>query len=221
MRLPADQRNPHVRDRGTGQHTPVHFFLQVGQDQPLPVQRQVVRGNVRGKLQPAARRERFQPEVHLRVMAQGLIVADALHGPRDRLAVEDAAVAEGDLQTEAIPHLPLQYLQVDIAHGVHPDLPPGLDEFRLQEGFLLLEHPQAVQHLMKVRAAFRHDPAGKAGALGRSAAGGLEAEAVARHRPRQAGHAADLTRLRLRHGRKACPGIQADPGGLLGPGSIS
>ena len=118
VRLPGNQGDLHIRDRSAGQDAPVDLFLQVSQDQPLPVQGQVVRGHVRAEDQAAPGRQRFQPQVDLRVMAQRLIVPNALHRFRDGLPIQHAGLPEGDLQPEPILHLPAQDLQVHLAHSV-------------------------------------------------------------------------------------------------------
>lgn len=50
----GNQQYPQIREFGTGQHTHMTFFLQMRQDQPLPVTVQHVLAAQRGKLQSTA-----------------------------------------------------------------------------------------------------------------------------------------------------------------------
>ena len=63
------------------------FFQQMSEDQPLPVQVQLIRGAGRGDGQAAARFAGFQQQMNLRIMAQRFIMAHALHRGRDGLFV--------------------------------------------------------------------------------------------------------------------------------------
>ena len=68
-------------------------------------------------------------------MAQGLKVAYSLHGLQNGLLVNDAALAEGDIQTKAVRNQLLQYLQLDLAHELQVNFPavlvPGYVELRV------------------------------------------------------------------------------------------
>ena len=79
------QGDLHVRDGGSGQHPQVLLLCQVGQHQPLPAPLQLILRAGGGKHQAAAPLPRLQQQVDLRVMAQGLKVADALHRGGDGL----------------------------------------------------------------------------------------------------------------------------------------
>ena len=73
------------------------------QHQPLPVPVQLVLRARRRQHQAAARGQGFQQQMHLRIVAQGLKVADALHWGGDGLPITDGAGAEGHLQAEPLP----------------------------------------------------------------------------------------------------------------------
>ncbi len=95
------QRDLYVGQRRTDQHAGVGALGKVGQNQPLPVFGQCVGRAVCRQLHAAAPRTGFQQQVDLGVMAQRLIVADALHSGGQGF-VEDTALAEGDVQPEAV-----------------------------------------------------------------------------------------------------------------------
>ena len=77
--LACRQGDFYVGQRCTGQYTGMGALRQVGQDQPLPVFRQSVRLAVCRQLHAAAPGTRFQQQMYFGVMAQRLIMADALH----------------------------------------------------------------------------------------------------------------------------------------------
>ena len=81
------QRDLYVGQRCAGQHAGVGTLGQVGQHQPLPVFRQGIRRAVGGQLYTAAPGARFQQQVHFGIMAQRLIMADALHRCGDRFLI--------------------------------------------------------------------------------------------------------------------------------------
>ena len=89
-----EQRHLHIRDGGAGEHPQVLLFLQMGENQPLPVQIQGVQAAHRVKDQTGTRLPRLQQQVHLRVVAQGLKVPDADDRRLDGLFVHDGAGAE-------------------------------------------------------------------------------------------------------------------------------
>ena len=81
------QRDLHIRNRGAGQDSQVGLFLQMAHDQPLPAPVQVVLGTAGGQHQAAALGQGLQQQVDLRIVAQGLVVAHALHRGVDGLLV--------------------------------------------------------------------------------------------------------------------------------------
>ena len=82
-----DEGDLHIGQRGTGQHTKVLFFFEMGQHQTLPVLVQHLFAAVGRKLHPAAAGQRFQLEVDFGIVAERLIVAHALDGLGDRLLI--------------------------------------------------------------------------------------------------------------------------------------
>ena len=108
---------------------------QMGQHQPLPVFRQRVGRTVRRQLDAAAPGPRLQQQMHLGIVAQRLIVADALHRRGDGFLIQNAALAEGDLQPETAGQQCLQNFQLYLAHELDVHLgqvvPPGHMELRV------------------------------------------------------------------------------------------
>ena len=87
VRFAGKQGDLYIRQRCAGQNAKVLLFFQMGQHQPLPVFVQNLFPAVGGKLHPAAGRQGFQLEVHLGIVAEGLVVAHALHGLGDGLLI--------------------------------------------------------------------------------------------------------------------------------------
>ena len=88
----------------------------MGQHQALPVFGQTIRRAVRCQLHAAAPEAGLQQQVHLGIMAQRLVVADALDGSGEGLFVQNAALAEGDGQLEPLLQDVLQNFQLHFAH---------------------------------------------------------------------------------------------------------
>ena len=123
MGPPRHQRDFHIGNGSPGQHAQMGLFRQMGQNQPLPVQIQLVGRAVSGKGQAAAPGGGLQQQVHFRIVAQGLEVSDALHGVCDGLPVADGALAEIHLHIEPLPQAAAQDLHLHLAHELDMDLP--------------------------------------------------------------------------------------------------
>ena len=155
----GDQRDLHIGDRGAGQYSLVGLFGQMGQDQPLPVQVQLIGGAVAFKSQPAAAGQRFHQQMHLGVVTQRLIVANALHRGGDGLLIKDAPRLKADGQPEAFHGHALQNLPLDLSHQPHPDLPLLLLPLQVELRVLLLQLAQLCQCGAGVGALRQHHPA--------------------------------------------------------------
>ena len=107
------------------------LFQQVGEDQPLPVQVQLIRGAGGGDGQAAARFAGLQQQMHLRIVPQRLKVANALHRIGDGLPVADGPGAEADLYPQPLPDEPLQNFHLHLAHELGMDLPVVPDDVKL------------------------------------------------------------------------------------------
>ena len=120
MRAPGCQRDFYIGQRRTQQRAGVGALRQMGQNQPLPVFRQGVGRAVGSQLYAAAARRGFQQQMHLGVVAQRLVVTDALYGGGQRFFVQNAALAKGDCQPKALLQQVLQNFQLHLAH--QPDV---------------------------------------------------------------------------------------------------
>ena len=136
---PADQRDLHVRDLGSGENASVLSFPQMREDQPLPVLRQRVHRAHALKDETTARFARLEQKMDLRVVAERLKVPDALHRPPDRLLVDDGRSPVIDLQTEPLHGKVLQDLSLDLSHEADRDFLLPLVVADGQHGFLLLK----------------------------------------------------------------------------------
>ena len=155
----SDQRDLHIGDRGAGQYSLVGLFGQMGQDQPLPVQVQLIGGAVAFKSQPAAAGQRLHQQVHLGVVTQRLIVTDALNRGGNGLLVKNAPLLKADSQSKALHGHALQNLPLDLSHQPHPDLPLLLLPLQVELRVLLLQLAQLCKCGMGVGALRQRHPA--------------------------------------------------------------
>ena len=116
VRVPGCQRDFDIGQRRACQHARVGALGQVGQDQPLPVAVQRVGAAGRGQLHAAAARGRLQQQVHLGIMAQRFIMAEALHRAGQRLFIQNAAFVKPSLDAETVLQYALQNFQLHFAH---------------------------------------------------------------------------------------------------------
>ena len=110
----------------------------MSENQPLPVQVQLVRRAGGGKAQPASPLPRLQQQVYLGIVAQGLEVAYPLHWARDRLPVNDGSSSEGHLHPEPLPDQTGHHLQLYLAHKSEMYLSQSLVPHHPELGVLLL-----------------------------------------------------------------------------------
>ena len=124
----GNQQYPQIREFGTGQHTHMTFFLQMRQDQPLPVTVQHVLAAQRGKLQSPAPLPGLQQQMYLRIMTQGFKMPDAFHRLRQSFLVYNASRIELHFQTETLPQDIFEDFHLHLSHELHMDflnlLPP-------------------------------------------------------------------------------------------------
>ena len=144
------QRDFYIGQRRADQHAGVGALGQVRQHQTLPVFCQAVRRAVRCQLHAAAARAGLQQQVHLGIMAQRFVMADALNCGGEGLLVQDAALAESDGQLEALLQNILQNFQLHFAHQLHMHLgqigAPGHMQLRV----LVLQGLQRFQYGVRV-----------------------------------------------------------------------
>ena len=103
MGTAGKQSDLHIRDRRSRQHAGMLPFLQMGQNQPLPVPVQFVLAAGGSHRQPAARLSRLQQKMHLRIMPQRFKMAHALHGIRNGFLVYNISGPKRNLHAEAFP----------------------------------------------------------------------------------------------------------------------
>ena len=152
MGAAREQRDFHVGQRAAGQHAGVRALGKVRQDQPLPVEIQLVRRTGGGKLHAAAARRGFEQQMHLRVVAQRLEVPHALDGVCDGFLINDAALAEGDGKAEAVEDQPLQDLKLHLAHQLGVQLAGRLLPHDMEHRVLVLQLAQLRKNGVRVRA---------------------------------------------------------------------
>ena len=92
----------------------------------------------RGKLKPRAPLQRLQQQMHLRIVAQRLEVADADDRGGDGLMIDHRAGAELHRKAEPVQQHPLQDLQLDRAHELDVDAARPLLPDHVELGVLLL-----------------------------------------------------------------------------------
>ena len=144
------QRDLHIGQRRAGQHAGVGALGQMGQHEPLPIFAQRVGRAVGRQLDAAAPRGGFQQQMHLGVVAQRFVVADALHRGGQRFFVQNAALREGHFQAEAALQQRLQDLQLHFAHKLHVDFGQVVAPGDVQLRVLVLQRLQRPQQRVRV-----------------------------------------------------------------------
>ena len=135
----GNQQYTQIREFGTGQHTHMTFFLQMRQDQPLPVTVQHVLAAQRGKLQSTAPLPGLQQQMYLRIMTQGFKMPDAFHRLRQSFLVYNASRIEFHFQTEALPQDIFEDFHLHLSHDLHMDFPVFLLPQHMQLRFFLFQ----------------------------------------------------------------------------------
>ena len=134
MRSSAGHNELQIINGRSGQNASVDAFLQMSQDQPLPVQSQNIRRAFGFKGKPASPFPGLQPEVYLRVMAKGFKMAVAGNRISDGLMVLDPSLAEVHDVAEAVLNNALKDFVLYLAHGADPYFPvflvPGYGKLR-------------------------------------------------------------------------------------------
>ena len=181
----------------------------MGQNQPLPVQVQLVRGAGGAQHQAAAPGTRLHQQVDLRIVPQGLKVADALHRGRNGLPVADGPRTEGHLHAEPLLNEPLQNFQLDLAHELDVDFPGGLVPDDVELGVFLLQLPQPQQGRVGVCAVGQLHLIGQHRLQHRACPGLLKAQALPRYGPAEARHRHHRPGGSLLHGAELHAGIDA------------
>ena len=131
------------------------LFFQVGQNQPLPVQIQIVRAAQGIKHKSASPLAGLQQQMYFCIVTQRLKVPHALNRSGDGFLVHHITRAKGYLQFEPVPDLPLQDLQLHLAHKLHVELPQTLVPHNVQLGIFLLQLAQPAQRLRKITVSWQ------------------------------------------------------------------
>ena len=219
VRAAGGERELHVCQRRAGEGADVRLFGQVREDEPLPVERKLVRGAVAGQLYAAAALAGGEQQMHFRIVAQRLIVPHALRLRADGLLVQDAALVKGHFEAEAALQQALQYLQLHLAHQLQVGRAGALVPDNVQQRVLLLQLAQLAQGGVYV-AAVGQQHAVAQHRLQRGRGGvRLKAQALAGVAVRKAGDGADRARRRGVEKAVFGPGIEPQLVGLGAPGA--
>ena len=115
------------------------FFLEMREDEPLPVPVEEIFAADRVENQSAARFERLEKQMHLRVVPQRFEMSDALDGFRDGFFVHDAPVVEPHVHAVALGNQADEDFRLHLSHDLRVDFAVTLVPDDVQERFLLLE----------------------------------------------------------------------------------
>ena len=122
MGAASRQRNFHIGYGRTCKHAQMLLFLQMGQNQPLPVACQHVLPAGGFKHQPAAPGQGLQDQMHFGIVAQRLKVPHALYRVFYGLPVQNVPLVHVHGHAEALLHQTFQDLRLHRAHELHMNL---------------------------------------------------------------------------------------------------
>ena len=128
-----------VGEGDSRQGAEVGLFVQVSEDEPLPVLVQKILGEVGVKDQTRACGERLHEELYLGVVAQGLEVAHAYGAGGDPLPIQDTPLVQLAIQPEAVGYEALEQVDLNVAHEPRFDLLSLGVPTEVQGGLLLLQ----------------------------------------------------------------------------------
>ncbi len=148
--------------------------------------------------------------MHLGVMAQGLVVAHALHRVGDCFPVQHPAAVDLHLHAEAPGDEAFQDLRLDLPHEAHVDLLQPLVPGDAQQGVFLLQRAQPGQHGLAVHAVGQRYPVGHHRLQPGRLSGALGAQALAVLRGGEAGHGAHASGGHCLRRSESGPGIEPD-----------
>ena len=133
------------------------FFLQMCQDQPLPVPIQLIFICRSKKLQPTSSLSRFQKKMHLRIMTKRFKMSHAFHRCGNGFFVYDITGSKFYCHMKTLPDQMLQDLNLYLAHQHGVDLSQLLIPHDMKLRFFLLQLLQAFQHPVGVTALRKDD----------------------------------------------------------------
>ena len=91
----------HIGDRRASQHAKMGFLAQMHENEPLPVAVEVVLTDLCSENKTFATLERLKNEMYLGIVAQRLIMANALDCVFDGLFIHNLAGADADIKVKA------------------------------------------------------------------------------------------------------------------------
>ena len=100
MGTACEQCNAHIGNRRTSQYAQMLPFLQMGQNQSLPVAIQDILTAGGGKFQSAASFQWFQQQMGFRIMPQRLKMSDALYRCGNGFLIHNISGSKGNFQPE-------------------------------------------------------------------------------------------------------------------------
>ena len=206
----ADERNLHIRQRRSGEHAGMLIVEHGVQHLLLPVRIQFIRAQTRRGGDAAAALARFDQKMHLRVMAERLVMAHALRRSRRRLPVHDPFRSEGHSDAETASDQAGQHLGLNLAHDLNMNILPLRVPRQMERRILILQHMQFPEDRCRIRPFGQDQPAGHHGFQHRRLRIRLRAEALAGHHGGEPGHGADRSGRRFSHGRIPVSGEQSD-----------
>ena len=210
VRPPGSECELHIGDGSAGQNAAMRFFLQMGQDQALPVAVEHVLTAYAVEYQTAAARQRLQEQVHFGIMAQRLKMPDSLDGGGNGFAIGHAAGANPDLPAEAVANQAAQDFQLHLAHELELHLAELLVPCNVKLRFFFLELAQPIQGDAHVALRRKIEPVGHDRGQNRRRLCLFRAEYVPGVQRRQTGHGTDVARAYLIDCQKARAGVPAE-----------
>ena len=96
----------------------MHALPQMGQNQPLPVQRQNILAAIAGQLNARTVFQRFDQKMHIREVAQRLIMSYALDWCHNGLFIQNLARTEGHHHAKTTLNLLLQHFRLHRSHNI-------------------------------------------------------------------------------------------------------
>ena len=137
------------------------FFFQMGKDQSLPVQIQIV-GTAEGiEHQTTAPGTGFQQQMDLRIMAQRFKMAYAFHRLSDGFLIDDTSLSEGYVKGKSLANLPLKHLQLHLAHKLHLYFPQAFVPKDVQLRVFLLQLTQFTHGFGQITILRQQHPIGQ------------------------------------------------------------
>ena len=159
---PGDQSDLYIGDLGTGEDSPEPLFLQMCQDQPLPVPIQHIFAAVGIKDESGSRLTPVPlKKMDFRVVAQRFEMPDALNDLSDRFLIYNISFAKFDLHAESFPYLTFQDFHLYIAHDLCLDFAKCLVPDDMELRVFLLEHAHVFEHGVGVCSKGQQDPVGE------------------------------------------------------------